>query len=91
MRNKMAECKICGKKYHACSSCGLQTWEYDYCCRAHYEQTLEGKWDLVETLIANKTYEGRNPELLANAIAALVIVLGDAGIPLPDWATEEPR
>jgi hypothetical protein len=27
----MAQCKICGKKYHACSSCGLQFWEYEYC------------------------------------------------------------
>jgi hypothetical protein len=27
----MAECLVCGKKYHACGSCGLQSWEYDWC------------------------------------------------------------
>ena len=28
----MPECKTCGKKYHACSSCGLTTnWEHVYC------------------------------------------------------------
>lgn len=27
----MAECKTCGKKYHACSNCGLQNWEYNFC------------------------------------------------------------
>ena len=27
----MASCKKCGKSYHACGSCGLQDWEWDYC------------------------------------------------------------
>lgn len=27
----MATCKTCGTKYHACSSCGIDDWEWDYC------------------------------------------------------------
>jgi len=24
-------CKVCGEKYHICSSCGVEEWYYDYC------------------------------------------------------------
>jgi len=28
----MAKCRSCGKKFHACSGCGLtHNYEYDYC------------------------------------------------------------
>jgi hypothetical protein len=34
----------CGKSFHACSSCGLSnTWEYEYCCREHWEQSQDYK------------------------------------------------
>jgi len=27
----MAKCKTCGREYHACGSCGLADYEYDFC------------------------------------------------------------
>ena len=28
----MAQCKTCGRKFHACSNCSLSnSWEYHYC------------------------------------------------------------
>lgn len=27
----MATCRTCGKKYHACSSCGIEEWEWEWC------------------------------------------------------------
>lgn len=34
----MAQCKVCDKKYHACGSCGLANWEYDYCGFKCYQE-----------------------------------------------------
>lgn len=33
----MAECRKCGKNFHACPSCGLWGWEWDYCQQTCYE------------------------------------------------------
>ena len=38
----MAECKNCGKKFHACSSCSLDCdWQNEYCCQDHWHQSDE--------------------------------------------------
>lgn len=29
-------CKQCGEKFHACFSCGLIGWEWDYCTESCY-------------------------------------------------------
>jgi hypothetical protein len=34
----MVKCQTCGTRFHACSSCGLVDWEWDYCdeeCRSN--------------------------------------------------------
>lgn len=39
----MAECLTCKKQYHACSSCGMQDWEYTWCneeCRSVSEHVI---------------------------------------------------
>ena len=36
----MAQCKTCGKAYHACPSCGLNNmWEYEYCCEKCWKES----------------------------------------------------
>lgn len=38
----MAECKKCGKKFHACGSCCIDYgWAYDYCCQNCWESSEE--------------------------------------------------
>lgn len=42
----MATCKVCGKEYHACSSCDLRDWEYSYCCTDCWDREEEHIKDL---------------------------------------------
>lgn len=39
----MGECKICGKKWHSCCSCGYKDYEHHYCSDEHYFQSDEHK------------------------------------------------
>jgi len=38
----MSNCKKCNKKFHACSSCGMEhDWEYRYCSQKCWESSEE--------------------------------------------------
>lgn len=38
----MVKCKVCGKEFHACSSCGMSyNWEYDYCNETCWRKSNE--------------------------------------------------
>lgn len=80
----MAQCKICLKEYHACSSCGLEWWEYDYCSESCFLKTVEGKWEFTKTIIDNS----EDDELIAMATAAILLAMRDKNLPIPDWAEE---
>lgn len=34
----MPKCEVCDKQFHACGSCGLETWEWDYCSLKCYKE-----------------------------------------------------
>jgi len=46
IEDNMATCKHCSKLFHACSSCGLQDYEWDFCdhvCKANYQKRFKDK------------------------------------------------
>lgn len=61
----MANCKHCGKKFHACSSCGLRYEEYDFCnnfCYTAYGSPIYDAYGICETLVLNKYCNKCNPD-----------------------------
>lgn len=61
----MATCRVCKASYHACSSCGLQDWEYDYCRMECLEQDQKlKKAELLNKFrLSNEEFE----ELISDA------------------------
>ena len=60
----MPKCKVCGKQFHACGSCGLiHSWEYEYCSESHWQEStaymnmLSSIEYLKETLNENRAFE----------------------------------
>lgn len=43
----MPNCKVCDKQFHACGSCDLQSWEWNYCSFTCYK---EGSKDVREEM-----------------------------------------
>jgi hypothetical protein len=55
----MATCKMCNKKYHACSNCGLQDWEYTYCSEDCWNKDPENvkSLEILNNLISSLTLD----------------------------------
>lgn len=57
---KNTTCKTCGRKFHACSSCGLDhDWEWTYCSEVCYKNSkdyseLEKAQDIILTKLDKK-------------------------------------
>ena len=67
----MAQCKFCGKDFHACGSCDIQErWEWDYCSY--------GCADKQEQVIANTLAERLH--LTTEEILDIVHEFRDAGL-----------
>lgn len=54
------ECKTCGTKFHACSSCGFSnSWEYEYCSKKCWKESTEYVWTMGKlgaVLVALRKY-----------------------------------
>ncbi len=53
----MSNCKVCNKQYHACMSCGIENWEYDFCNINCLKSFLEEKEPAFLELIKKLTIE----------------------------------
>ena len=59
MDNRNKTCPECGKKFHACPSCGLiHDYEYNYCSLECYKKSLtydEYKRKIISLMLSAKT------------------------------------